>query len=103
MSEHEGAIVDLIVETVEGYRVSTDSGGAPVARDTALFGASGVLDSLGLVSVLVEIEQKVADRLGRTVSLMDDRAMSQASSPFRTVASLAVYLAAQLSAGSAER
>ena len=95
---NDGAIVDLIVETVDGYRVATGSEGGPLRRDTALFGPSGALDSLGLVSVLVEIEQKVADRLGRTVSLMDDRAMSQASSPFRTVGSLADYLGAQLSA-----
>ena len=100
---NDAAIVDLIAETVEGYRVSTGSEGAPVLRDTALFGPAGALDSLGLVSVLVEIEQKVADRLGKTVSLMDDRAMSQASSPFRTVASLADYLRAQLSDGASER
>ncbi|HYK40847.1 MAG TPA: acyl carrier protein [Thermoanaerobaculia bacterium] len=100
---NDGAIVDLIVETVEGYRVSTGGEGGPVARETALFGPSGALDSLGLVSVLVELEQKVADRLGRTVSLMDDRAMSQASSPFRTVGSLADYLGAQLSGGASGR
>lgn len=90
-------LVALIEETVDGYRTSMLDSPERIGPGTPLFGRDGVLDSLGLVSVLVEIEQRVADTLGRTVSLMDDRAMSQTASPFRTVASLADYLARQLS------
>jgi hypothetical protein len=75
--------------------------GESLGPETCLFGPSGLLDSLGLVSVLVELEQKVADACGRPVSLMDDRAMSETSSPFRTVNSLADYLGRQLERGTA--
>jgi hypothetical protein len=34
----------------------------------------------------------VAEETGQSVSLMDDRAMSQTRSPFRTVGSLAEYV-----------
>src|SRR6266487_1655486 len=90
------ALVDLIVDAVDGYRLSMQGPGEAVGHETSLFGPSGVLDSLGLVSVLVELEQRVSEVSGRTVTLMDDRAMSQTSSPFRTVDSLADYLGGQL-------
>jgi acyl carrier protein len=95
------ALVSVIVETVEDYRVTMLGGGEPVGGASRLFGPLGLLDSLGLVSVLVEIEQKIADRHEVAVSLMDDRAMSESSSPFRTIDSLADYVMRQLAAGSA--
>ena len=60
--------------------------------DTVLFGRAGRLDSLGLVNLIVEIEQKAEKEFGVTVTLADERAMSQKSSPFRTVANLANYI-----------
>ncbi len=95
------ALVSVIVETVEDYRVTMLGGADPAGGSSRLFGPSGLLDSLGLVSVLVEIEQKIADRHGVAVSLMDDRAMSESSSPFRTIDSLADYVMRQLAAGPA--
>jgi hypothetical protein len=89
-------LVRLIAETVDGYRLAMRGSTEPVGSGTRLFGPSGVLDSLGLVSVLVEIEQRIADSGMGPVSLMDDRAMSQKSSPFATVDSLADYLERQL-------
>jgi len=89
-------IEQLIVETVDGYRVAMHETHDQLTRETCLFGPSGLLDSLGLVSVLVELEQKVSDISGRSVSLMDDKAMSETSSPFRTIRSLAEYLERQL-------
>jgi len=58
---------------------------------TQLFGERGALDSLGLVNFLVSLEGRLADEFGQPVSLVDDRALSQRASPFRTVHSLAEY------------
>ncbi len=90
------ALLALIAETVRSYSLTLRAADSPVGPDTQLFGPSGVLDSLGLVSVVVELEQALTDRVGRNVSLMNDRAMSQTRSPFRTVRSLAEYATAQL-------
>ena len=60
--------------------------------DSVLFGANGALDSLGLVSLILDIEERIADEYGKTVTLADDRAMSQRNSPFRTATSLADYI-----------
>ncbi len=60
--------------------------------ETALFGTGGRFDSLGLVNLIVAIEQATEDEIGRSVVLADEKAMSQRSSPFRTVGALAAYV-----------
>lgn len=62
-----------------------------VDRDAPLFGGGGPLDSLGLVALVIDIEEALADR-GVTVTLTDERAMSQHRNPFRTVAVLAAHI-----------
>jgi len=57
----------------------------------ALYGRSGVLDSMALVSLVVALEQLIEEEYGINVALADERAVSQSSSPFRTVGSLAAY------------
>lgn len=63
----------------------------PLDRQTQLIGALAVLGSLGLVRLIVDVEQRVADAYGIRLTLADDRAMSQRS-PFRTVATFADYV-----------
>lgn len=62
------------------------------ATDTVLFGGSCDLDSLGLVTLLVVIEQRIEDELGISITLADERAMSQKYSPFRTIGTLNDYI-----------
>ncbi len=69
-----------------------------LTREARLFGEGGLLDSLALVSLVVAVEQAVADKFGKSVSLADEKALSQRSSPYRTVATLAAYAAAELGA-----
>jgi acyl carrier protein len=72
----------------EGQRLEV----SPTAR---LFGGSSALDSLGLVGLLIDIEEAF-DREGSTIVLSDERAMAQSRSPFRDVPSLVDYIAALL-------
>jgi hypothetical protein len=88
-------IVQIILTAVADANLERDHVDAPGAGvDTALFGADGVLDSLGLVSVITDVEFAVSDRLGRPLSLMDDRALEQELSPFSSVRALAEYVIA---------
>jgi acyl carrier protein len=64
--------------------------------ETAVFGRAGRLDSLGLVNLIVAIEQAVEDELAVSVALADEKAMSQRSSPFRTIGVLAAYVRERL-------
>ncbi len=62
-----------------------------VTSDTGLFGSDGLLDSMGLVSLVVAVEEAIEDQYGVSISLADQRAMSQKRSPFRSIGSLAEY------------
>jgi acyl carrier protein len=63
-----------------------------LSQDTPLIGQNSVLDSLGLVTLIVDLEQRMDEEFGICVTLADDRAMSQRNSPFRSVASLTDYI-----------
>ena len=60
--------------------------------DTVLFGESGKLDSLGLVNLIVTTEQQLEEIFDVTLTLADEKAMSQKNSPFRTVGTLSEYI-----------
>jgi acyl carrier protein len=60
--------------------------------DATLFGKDGVIDSLGLVTLVVAVEQRVAAAYGKQITLASQQAMSRSSSPFRTLGRLADYV-----------
>ena len=59
---------------------------------TVLFGKDGLLDSLGLVNFLVTIEQNIEDEFDVSITIADEKAMSQKYSPFRTIGTLTNYI-----------
>ena len=63
-----------------------------ITEETRLFGAKSALDSLALVSLITDVEELVYEQLGREIVLADERAMSQKTSPFRSVGSLRDYI-----------
>ncbi len=63
-----------------------------VSPQTRLFGSDAVIDSLSLVSVIVDVEAEASEKMGIPVSLTDDRAISQPVSPFTDPETLAAYL-----------
>lgn len=68
-----------------------------VGPETRLIGSDAVLDSLGLVSVIIDVEAAISAASGRDLSLTDDRAMDQAVSPFSDVRTLTEYIILLLS------
>ena len=67
-----------------------------MSEETVLYGPGTKLDSLGLVTLIVNTEQQVADDFGTTVTLASEKALSQRNSPFRTIGSLASYISVLL-------
>jgi acyl carrier protein len=85
-------VESLVLEVLRGMAPRPDPNTPPLlGRDTRLFGRDGLFDSLGLVSFVVAVEQSIEDALGVSVSLADERALSQRHSPYRTVQRLAEY------------
>ena len=64
--------------------------------DTPIFGAKSNIDSLGLVTLLINIEQKIEDEMNVTITIADERAMSQKNSPFKTIKSLTDFITDKL-------
>lgn len=66
----------------------------PVEQGAAapLFGKGGILDSVALVTLIVAVEQAIEDEFDAALTIADEKAMSQKSSPFRTVGSLSDYV-----------
>jgi acyl carrier protein len=65
-------------------------------EETVLISKDGVLDSLGMVTLITAAEQRVAEGLGVAVTLADERALSGEDSPFRSVGVLADFIAVLL-------
>lgn len=63
---------------------------------TLLYGDNGCLDSLGLVNLIVAVEEQIADTFEINLTLADEKAMSQRHSPFRSLDTLCTYIEARL-------
>ena len=63
------------------------------SADTVLFGESGQLDSVGLLNLIVEVEENVGAEFEIPITLADERAMAQETNPFETITSLVGYIA----------
>lgn len=86
-------IVQMIVASLQEVLVTAaPSNSASLNEDTRLIGREAVLDSMGLVNLIIEVEQRLEDEHDITVVLADERAMSQKNSPFRSVQTLADYI-----------
>ena len=64
----------------------------PLAIETPLFGKNSLLDSLALVSVIVDVETAVSDELGEAICLTSEEALTQEKSPFADVRALCDYI-----------
>lgn len=63
-----------------------------VSHETMLFGRGSSIDSMSLVSVIVDLESYFLDEHDIEVSITDDRAMTREISPFDNVKNLVDYL-----------
>lgn len=86
-------IIEAIGSVIDAYN-KENSPKKPVAKtlDTALYGSGSEIDSLGLINLVVAVEQKIEESFGQMITLADDRALSQEVSPFSTISTLANYI-----------
>jgi hypothetical protein len=59
---------------------------------SAIFGQGGMLDSLGLVSFLADLEYRLSEEFDRDVLLASEQTMSRSRSPFRDVSTLTDFV-----------
>jgi hypothetical protein len=81
-------IRNAVVESVK--TVAPDAG--PVGNDTYLSGSAAILDSVGFVTLLVDLEGRLGNSVDLSGSFMAQDGVDEASSPFRTVDSLVTHI-----------
>ncbi|TWU29158.1 hypothetical protein [Novipirellula artificiosorum] len=85
-------IRDLILDAITNLNLGRESDQQlDTTEDARIFGQGSPLESLGLVTLLMDIEDALADE-GVEVSLSDARAMSRKSSPYRDVPTLVAFI-----------
>jgi acyl carrier protein len=63
-----------------------------VNENTVLFGNGSSIDSLSLVSIIVDLEMLFSTEYNYEISLTDDRAMAREQSPFTNITTLVDYI-----------
>ena len=85
-------ILDVVLAAVAAANLARPDGQKLEASATApLFGAESPLDSLGLVALVIDVEEAMIAK-GFNIVLSDERALSQRRSPFRDIPSLVDYI-----------
>jgi acyl carrier protein len=88
----------VVLDALRSANLARDGSAQLVVEPGApVFGSGSPLDSLGLVALLLDVEDALRDR-GVPIVLSDDRAVSQRRSPFRTVTTLVDYIESLLPA-----
>lgn len=86
----EQIVTQALTETCESRGIDV-----LITKQTALIGSQRILDSLGLVNFIVDVETAFLDE-DVDISLSSESAMSSRISPFRSVGSICNYIAKQL-------
>ena len=79
------AVDELNDQLPKGVRVAK-------SLDTPLYGKNGNLESIDLVNLIFEVEEKVKDAFGVSITIANERAMSMQNSPFITLGTLTNYV-----------
>ena len=87
-------VKELLNETINEYFEGQEIE-EKATEKTVLLGRASVLDSMGLVNVIIDIESRFLDE-DIDISLTSEKAMSRRHSPVRTVATLAEYILEQI-------
>jgi len=61
-------------------------------NNTILFGPGSTIDSLTLVSFIVDLEEILSNEFSQDISLTNDKAMTREKSPFSSIDDLAAYI-----------
>jgi acyl carrier protein len=79
------AVDDLNQQLPKGVQVDK-------SLDAPLYGASGKLESLDFVTLIMEVEEKINAEFGTDITIADDNLLSKEKSPFSTLRTLIEYL-----------
>ena len=87
--EIEQAVVKVFQQVLANSGKTYDG---TIDNTTTIMGSDSPFDSIDLVTFIVAVEQMIEDDWSFSVTLADDRAMSQTVSPFKTIRTISDYI-----------
>jgi len=91
---NKSEIKSIVQKCAEEYMSSQD-GIYTIDDSFQLFGKDSIIDSMGLVNIIIDIESRFLDE-DIEISLTSEKAMSRRNSPFRTISTLAGFIKEQI-------
>ncbi|MCE7994814.1 MAG: hypothetical protein HEP71_22755 [Roseivirga sp.] len=88
MKEQE--IKQLIICCINEY-LELNETKIDINENTALIGSNAIVNSMGLVNIIVDVESSLLDS-DIEISLTSEKAMSRVVSPFRSISSLVNFI-----------
>lgn len=83
-------IEEIVFEALKINTEDLDIG--EINYNTLLLSEGSVIDSMTIVSIVVDLESKLSEAFEREISLSDEKAMSRELSPFSNVKNLIEYI-----------
>jgi acyl carrier protein len=87
-------ILQIVQKVIEQLNENEERIGCEIPKEpeTRLIGYNSQLDSLGLIILIVGIEQEIDTVFKIKITIADDKAMSEKHSPFKSIDSLTEYV-----------
>ncbi len=86
-------ITKIIIDSINDFNEDlADDEKISTELDSNIYGGNSPLDSMGLVSFIVNLEQFLEDELNESLSLADEKAMSRKSNPYKSINTLADFV-----------
>ncbi|AZC18582.1 hypothetical protein [Pseudomonas sp. CMR5c] len=94
------ADIDSVVNQSLAESIASQSNDLSVddMSKVTIYGVDGLFDSLQLVTLMMRIEELIADKYDLSVSLTSDRAISRKVSPFQNPSTLVEFIMEEIPA-----
>jgi acyl carrier protein len=89
--ENKNQVESIVIKCISDYLCTIGNNESIVSPTTVLIGAESILDSIGLVNVIVDIEAELSKN-NINVILTSEKAMSRKVSPFRSVSAIVNFI-----------
>lgn len=78
----------LIIDSIKEFNLTADD----KIETEKIYGDGSSLDSMGLVNLIVLLENNIDDVFGKSISLTSEKALSQKRSPFQNIETLSNFV-----------
>jgi len=83
-------LVYTVIDEINRQRPATDK--LVKSQKTLLTGSDAALDSLGLITFILSVEQKIQEQFNLQISLSNENIIQSNNGPLRSVGSLIKYI-----------